>query len=86
MRTIVKLDAELAKELAEIAPQGEKPLGDVISETVSNGLQARESSKPYQLATVSLGGVCADVNLDKALSLADAIDDEEFVRKAMSGR
>lgn len=59
LRTTVKLDDELAKELRR---------------------------SPYQLATVSLGGLCADVNLDKALSLADAIEDEEIVRKLMLSR
>jgi len=34
--------------------------------------------KPFRLATVSLGGVHAGINLDKALSLADAIEDEEI--------
>ena len=88
MRITLTLDDELTKELSEFAQQAGRPLGDVINETLRVGLRSRAQPIPkrYQLATVSLGGVCADVNLDKALSLAEAIDDEEFVRKAMSGR
>jgi len=51
---------------------------EIVNETLRNGLR---SSKPYRLATVSLGAVRAGVNLDKSLRIADAIEDEEIVRK-----
>jgi hypothetical protein len=88
MRTTSTLDDQVAKELKEVAHRTGKPFKDIVNETLRNGLGSKHvrSPKAYRLATVSLGGVCGDVNLDKALSLADAIDDEEFVRKAMSGR
>lgn len=41
----------------------------------------RRRKEGYRLTTVSLGGARPGVNLDKALSLADAIDDEEIARK-----
>ncbi|HXA17301.1 MAG TPA: DUF2191 domain-containing protein [Thermoanaerobaculia bacterium] len=83
MRTTLTLDDQVAKELKEVAHRAGKPFKDVVNETLRNGLSAKHSRPPkaYRLATVSLGGVRAGVNLDKALSLADAIEDEEIARK-----
>ncbi len=84
MRTTLTLDDQLAKELKEVAHRAGKPFKQVVNETLRNGLcpkHARMVAKPYRLATISLGGVRAGVNLDKALSLADAIEDEEIARK-----
>jgi hypothetical protein len=84
MRTTLTLDDQLAKELKEVAHRAGKPFKEVVNETLRNGLSskhARPSAKPFRLTTVSLGGVRPGVNLDKALSLADAIEDEEIARK-----
>ncbi len=83
MRTTLTLDDQVAKELKEVAHRAGKPFKDVVNETLRNGLCAKHARPPkaYRLATVSLGGVRAGVNLDKALSLADAIEDEEIARK-----
>jgi hypothetical protein len=37
--------------------------------------------KPYKIKPVSLGAVLPGLNLDKALQLAEALEDEEIVRK-----
>ncbi len=87
MRTTITLDDQLARELKEVAHRAGKPFKEVVNETLRNGLcskHARPPSKPYRLTTVSLGGVRAGVNLDKALSIADAIEDEEIARKLES--
>lgn len=83
MRTTLTLDDQVARELKELAHRAGKPFKDVLNETLRNGLCAKHSRPPkaYRLATVSLGGVRAGVNLDKALSIADAIEDEEIARK-----
>jgi len=83
MRTTITLDDQVAKDLKEVAHRSGKPFKDVVNETLRQGLCAKHSRPPkaYRLATVSLGGVRAGVNLDKALSLADAIEDEEIARK-----
>jgi hypothetical protein len=83
MRTTLTLDDQLATELQGIARRSGKPFKEIVNETLRNGLR---SSKPYRLATVSLGGVRAGVNLDKALSIADAIEDEEIVLKLGAAR
>ena len=84
VRTTLTLDDQLAKELKDVAHRAGKPFKQVVNETLRNGLnpkRTRVAAKPYRLATVSLGGVRAGVNLDKALSLADSIEDEEIARK-----
>jgi hypothetical protein len=83
MRTTLTIDDQLAQELKEVAHKAGKPFKEVVNETLRKGLRSKRapSSKPYRLATVSMGGVRPGVNIDKALSLADAIEDEEIARK-----
>lgn len=83
MRTTLTVDDQLVQELKEVAHKTGKPFKEVVNETLRNGLRSKRSPspKPYRLATVSLGGVRPGINLDKALSIADAIEDEEIARK-----
>ena len=84
MRTTLTLDDQLAKELKEIAHRSGKPFKDVVNETLRGGLQSRRAQrlpKRYRIETVSLGGVHGSLNLDKALLIADALEDEEIARK-----
>ncbi len=84
VRTTLTLDDQIAKDLKEIAHRTGKPFKDVVNETLRNGLQkkrAAKNPKPYRLETVSLGGVLGGFNLDNALGIADALEDEEIARK-----
>jgi metal-responsive CopG/Arc/MetJ family transcriptional regulator len=84
MRITLTLDDQLAQELKEIVHRTGKPFKDVVNDTLQSGLQSRGEQRPpkrYRLKTVSLGGVHGNLNLDKALSLADALEDDEIVRK-----
>lgn len=57
---------------------------EVVNETLMAGLAVKKNpstTKPYRLKSVSMGYVASDLNLDKALQLADALEDEELVRK-----
>jgi hypothetical protein len=83
MRTTLTLDDQLAQELKDVAHKAGKPFKEVVNETLRKGLRSKRTpvAKPYRLKTVSLGGVRPGVNLDKALALADAIEDEEIARK-----
>jgi hypothetical protein len=55
----------------------------VVNETLRAGLAARrvKSARRYRLTPVRLGGVVAGVDLDKALRLAEALEDEAIARK-----
>ncbi|MEA2238114.1 MAG: hypothetical protein QOC81_2838 [Thermoanaerobaculia bacterium] len=82
MRTTLTLDDQLARDLKEIAHRTGRSFKDVVNETLRGGLQKKQHrAKPYRLKTVSLGGVLGGWNLDKALSIADALEDEEIARK-----
>ncbi len=38
-------------------------------------------TKPYRVQPTSLGGVVPGINLDKALALADALEDQEITAR-----
>ena len=52
-----------------------------MHETLQTGLAAKETPKPYRLKPVSLGGVLPGIDIDKALRLAAALEDEEIARE-----
>ena len=84
MRTTLTIDDRTARKLKEIAHRTGKSYKQVVNETLQAGLQAagvRDSARRYRLKPVSMGGVAAGYNLDKALQLADALEDEELARK-----
>lgn len=84
MRTTLTLDDQIAKALKTAAHRSGKPFKQVVNETLRAGLAVRQSSgkpRPYRLKPVSLGGLLPGVNLEKALRLADALEDQEIARK-----
>ena len=86
MRTTLTLDEQIAKALKNAAHRTGKPFKQVVNETLRAGLAADHATakaRPYRLKTVSLGGVVGGVSLEKALQLADALEDEELARKLL---
>jgi plasmid stability protein len=84
MRTTLTLDDQLAKALKSAAHRSGKPFKEVVNETLRAGLAAertRGKPRPYRLKPASLGGVRPGFDLDKALRLADALEDEEIARE-----
>jgi hypothetical protein len=84
MRTTLTLDDQVARDLKQLANRTGKALEVVVNETLRAGLAAEQQirrKKRYRLRAASLGGLLLDVNLDRALSLADALEDEELTRK-----
>ncbi len=77
MRTTLTIDDTLASELRKRALESGKPFKQVVNETLLTGLQQRVSrkSQAYRLRPASLGKPLAGVNLDKALELADELED-----------
>jgi hypothetical protein len=84
MRTTLTIEDRIARDLKQIAHRSGKPLKAVVNETLRAGLaaQSQRKPKPYRLRSVSLGTARAGVNLDKALALADSLEDDELARKA----
>jgi hypothetical protein len=83
MRTTLTLDDRIARDLRSLAHRSGKPMKVVVNETLRAGLAARQEirAKHYRLRPSSLGGLLLDVNLDKALTIADALEDDEIARK-----
>lgn len=84
MRTTLTIEDRIARDLKQIAHRSGKPFKVVVNETLQAGLavtQERPKPKRYRIRAVSLGGVRRGVDLDKALALADTLEDEELLRK-----
>jgi hypothetical protein len=83
MRTTLTLDDQLAKDLKKVAHESGKPLKQVVNEALRAGLRALDRPEPrhYRLRPVSLGQMRPGIDLDKALHLADELEDEALLRK-----
>jgi hypothetical protein len=83
MRTTLTIDDDVAAALREAAHQGRRPFKKVVNEALRAGLARREARarRRYRVKPSSLGGVVPGVNLDKALALADALEDEGIAAK-----
>ncbi len=83
MRTTLTLDKDLALALREEARRSGRPLKRIVNEALRAGLNARRApaARRYRLQPVSLGGVVAGIDMDKALRLAEALEDEAIARK-----
>ncbi|MCG8459785.1 MAG: ribbon-helix-helix domain-containing protein [Holophagales bacterium] len=84
MRTTVTLDDDLAARLKEAAYRSGRSFKVTINEVLRAGLDVQEGvekPRPYVVEPRDLGGPHADIDLDKALGLADSLEDEGIVRK-----
>jgi hypothetical protein len=82
MRTTVTLDADVAAELAKRARRTGKPFKTLLNDALRAGLRgAGRPAPPYRLDPTPLGGVAAGIDLDRALRLADALEDEAIAAK-----
>lgn len=89
MRTTLTIDDHIARDLKELAHRTGKPFKVVVNEALAAGLVAggtRRSPKRYRLTPSSLGTVRGGADLDKALALADLLEDEERERKIEQNR
>ena len=80
MRTTLTIDDAIARALRDLAHRSDKSFKEVVNETLRAGLNARRvrKAKPYRVQPASLGDVLPGINLDKALALADALEDQEI--------
>jgi hypothetical protein len=82
MRTTLTIDVAIAKALQDLAKRSNRPFEEVVNRTLRAGLRADPSaSKPYRVKPAALGDVAPGIDLNKALALADALEDQEIARK-----
>jgi len=83
MRTTLTIDDALAKALKDLAHRSNRSFKEVVNETLRAGLGVKRGprAKRYRVTPASLGGVMPGIDLDKALALADALEDREIAAK-----
>jgi len=84
MRTTLNLDEDLASVLKKAAATRGQSFTAVVNETLRAGLTKRGAQprpRRYRLEPASLGGVRPGLDLDRALRLADELEEHAIVRK-----
>ena len=83
MRTTLTIDDQLIAGLKETARRSGKPLKQVANEVLRAGLQelARPIPRSYRLQSAGMGQARFGLDLNKALHLAAALEDEAITRE-----
>ena len=84
MRTTLTIDDKIARQLKEIAYRTGRSFKVVVNDSLRAGISGKPdvpAPKPYRMKPVAMGPVVGPYNLDKALNLADQIEDQEIARK-----
>jgi hypothetical protein len=83
MRTTVDLEPGVLKKLRQEALRRRIPFKHLLNRLLREGLEApaRKSSGRYRCPTFAMGAAAAGLDLDKALGLATALEDEEILRE-----
>lgn len=83
MRTTLTLDEDVAAELRRQARRTGKTFKEIVNDALRLGLHARGGRAPrrYRLTPTPMGGVVPGIDLDRALRLADALEDEAIARE-----
>jgi Arc/MetJ family transcription regulator len=81
MRTTVSLDEDLAARLRQMAKERDISFKEALNTTLRAGLGSQGGrARPYRVRPRRMG-LRPGVDLDRALRLASALEDEETVRK-----
>jgi Arc/MetJ family transcription regulator len=80
MRTTITLDEDVAAQLHQIMRERDLTFKDAVNATLRAGLGAQSEARAYRLPTYRMG-VRPGIDLDHALRLDAALEDEETVRQ-----
>lgn len=80
VRTTVTLEPDVAAELKRVARDRGVSFKRVINDAIRSGLRSSVEPHAYTMPTFELG-LRPDIDLDRALALAAALEDDEVVRK-----
>lgn len=87
MRTTVRIDDDLLRQLKERARREEVPLARLLNDALRAGLapaSAKARKKKFVQRTYNMGAPLVD--LTKASAIAAALEDEEILRKLSQGK
>ncbi len=80
------LDDDVAQALRKLSYERRQPFKQVVNDTLRQGLAPQHPvEEPFKQTSFHMG-VPAGVDLTKLGQLADALEDEELVRKLREGR
>lgn len=80
MRTTVTLDEDVIGKIRQLMRERGVGFKQIINDLLRSGLRAPDGDDPYSTPVFDLGAR-PGIDLDKALELAAAMDDEEAIRK-----
>lgn len=86
MRTTVTLDPDVEALLRKAMRERGLSFKQALNEAVRAGLAARPSPRRYRARTFDMGMPAPGIDLDKAIALAAALEDEEIIRKMSMGK
>lgn len=81
MRTTVDIDPDLAARLRTVTRERDISLKDAINEALRAGLAANSGTTRRYKVRARPMSLRRGIDLDKALSIASAAEDEEIVRR-----
>ena len=84
MRTTVTLDPDVEDLIRREMHERRSSFKDVVNDALRRGLRTSTPAAPFETPTFDLG--VPRVDLDRALALAGALDDEERQRRLTLGR
>jgi hypothetical protein len=85
MRTTVTLDDDVAAALKRRSRESDLPFKQVLNDTLRSGLFGGRRAKPYRMKPTALG-IRPEIDLTRALAIADQLEDTELVHKLERGR
>ncbi len=80
MRTTITLDEDVAARLEQLQRTRGISFKEAVNSTLRAGLAGERRPRSYRLPTYRMG-VRPGIDLDRALRLDAALDDDEIVRK-----
>lgn len=80
MRTTVTLDDDVAAKLRNVSREQGISFKEALNRSVRRGLATADAPRPYRLEPKRLGAK-PGLDLDRALSLAARLEDDETLRK-----
>jgi hypothetical protein len=87
MRTTVRIEDDLLRQLKERAHRENVSISSFLNRLIRDGLARPRSAKPprpYRQKVHNMGP--PKINLDKALSFAAQLEDEEIIKKLLAGK
>ncbi len=85
MRTTITLDPDTEALLRRAMQERGTGLKETVNEALRAGLAPAERHEPYVTPTFR-AGIRPGIDLDRALRLADQLEDEEILRKIDVGK